>query len=425
MTQSSTAPSPVESTHSHVACPFCALVCDDLATSSRGGVVSLTGKGCALARQRLERPPAVGVPQVAGAAVTRAKALRAAAGLLRAARSPLIGGMATDVDGAREALALAERTRGIVDHAASQDLLRNLKTLRERGWVLTTFGEVRNRADLLVLVGTTGLDTHPRFFERLLPADETLFGPLRREVVVVGKGLRLRGEAAAGLAVEHLPAPLDALGEVAYALRALLGAQRLDARRVAGLRQDALEALAARLKAARYPVIVWSAALLPAAGAAVTIQAWAELARDLNETGRCVGLPIGAAHGVGGVNQVSTWQTGYPLPVRFTAEGPAHDPQRFAAAQALASGDADLLVWVSGLGAGLAPPNTSVPRIVLSDDPAQAAGADVFLPVGTAGVDHAGRMFRADGVVCLPVRALREALAPSVADTLSALRQAL
>ena len=41
---------------------------------------------------------------------------------------------------------------------------------------------------------------------------------------------------------------------------------------------------------------------------------------------------------------------------------------------------------------------------------------DVFIPVGTPGIDHAGTVFRIDSIVSLPLGALRVATLPSVAE---------
>jgi formylmethanofuran dehydrogenase subunit B len=52
-------------------------------------------------------------------------------------------------------------------------------------------------------------------------------------------------------------------------------------------------------------------------------------------------------------------------------------------------------------------------------------GVAVTLPVGTPGVDHAGSVFRTDGVVALPVRRLRDLGLPSAAAMLAAIRDRL
>jgi formylmethanofuran dehydrogenase subunit B len=42
----------------------------------------------------------------------------------------------------------------------------------------------------------------------------------------------------------------------------------------------------------------------------------------------------------------------------------------------------------------------------------------VLIPVGVPGLDHAGSLFRTDGVVAVPVRALRDTALPAAAEVL-------
>jgi len=50
---------------------------------------------------------------------------------------------------------------------------------------------------------------------------------------------------------------------------------------------------------------------------------------------------------------------------------------------------------------------------------------DVFIPVGTPGMDHAGILVRCDNVVSLPLKNLNRAPLPRAADVLAALEAAL
>jgi formylmethanofuran dehydrogenase subunit B len=49
----------------------------------------------------------------------------------------------------------------------------------------------------------------------------------------------------------------------------------------------------------------------------------------------------------------------------------------------------------------------------------------VFLPVGTPGVDHRAHLFRTDKVVMLPLPRLREAGLASVADVVAAIENGM
>ncbi len=83
-------------------------------------------------------------------------------------------------------------------------------------------------------------------------------------------------------------------------------------------------------------------------------------------------------------------------------------------------------MWVDAYGALAAPATQGVPRIVLgacfvADDTV----ADVFIPVATPGITADGHLFRVDGSVVLPLRAVRDDGLPTVAEVLRRLTQSL
>ncbi len=49
----------------------------------------------------------------------------------------------------------------------------------------------------------------------------------------------------------------------------------------------------------------------------------------------------------------------------------------------------------------------------------------VFIPVGTPGLDHDGRLVRCDNVVSLPLKSVNRAKLPRVADVIGAIEAAL
>ena len=50
---------------------------------------------------------------------------------------------------------------------------------------------------------------------------------------------------------------------------------------------------------------------------------------------------------------------------------------------------------------------------------------DIYIPVATPGIDHAGHIYRTDNVVALRLRKLRETKLPSVADVITAIEKAI
>ncbi len=153
-------------------CPFCGLLCDDLIVEPQGDSLHPVHGACerslaAFARLGTAASARAGA-RIGSKPATQDAALDAAAQLLRQRRRPLICGLGTDVAGMRATLALARRIGAVLDHAGSRAKYRNLHVLQEFGWITTTLAEVRNRADLLMLIGDGWHARFPRFVERVL-----------------------------------------------------------------------------------------------------------------------------------------------------------------------------------------------------------------------------------------------------------------
>jgi len=408
-----------------VSCPFCGLVCDDLAVRVAGDSITVRANGCQLAAAAFSRPAGNPSARVGGQPATMPQAAAAAAKLLQGARQPLIAGLGTDVAGARAAARLADRCGAILDHMNSAATLRNLLVLQDGGWITTTLSEIRNRCDLLIAAGGDIVGRFPRFFERAIANRETLFGGDRQcEVVFLGRGpaqpLALPGP------VRVFPCDVARLGEAFGLLRAILAGRPLQATEAAGAPLGAWRELAERMRNARYGVVAWAAADFDFPHAELTIQALCELIKDLNRDGRFCGMPLGGSEGDLTADSVQLWQTGFAARTSFGQGRPDHDPYQYSTARMLQDGGADALVWISSFSETRGPPATTVPTVVLGrDGMAFEREPEVFVPVGTPGVDHAGTLFRADRVVALPLQRLRRSTLPSVADAIAAIEAAL
>jgi len=328
------------------------------------------------------------------------------------------------VEGIRAALALADHHGAVVDHLTSEAALRNFLALQDTGWITTTLSEVKNRVDLLLVVGSDIETSFPRFFERYIWNPTTLFGQdtTKREIIYLGPSPR--GQAAYapdGRAPLVLPCSQDQLPDVVAALQAQLLGHPLQAETVAGIAMGELVTLADRLKKARYGVIGWVAEQWNFPHAELTIQMLCQLIMTLNKRTRCSGLPLGGQNGQITASQVCAWQTGYPLRISFAPGYPKYDPYHYCTERLLNAGEADALVWISAFDQKSLPPATSIPTVVLGRAGMPLIQApEVFIPVGTPGIDHKGYTYRTEGVVAVPLYQLRDSGLPSTADILNA-----
>ncbi len=348
-----------------------------------------------------------------GAPASLDDAASAAARLLARSRQPFVAGLGVDMEGAKAAIALADRVGGVIDHMHSAALLRDLDCLRETGVMLTTPGEARVRADVVLLVGDGLLQTWPHLSERLLRP------PARPEGVDVARRIVwLAPQAEATIPGFDGTTEVFAAG-LGVTLAANLAAlrARVKGRPVAQtqLPLPALDALAAALKGARFGVAVWTATRL----GALEIEMLNGLVRDLNETTRFSTLPLAASDNGTGVLAACGWITGFPMRTGFGAGAPIHDPWRFDAERLVASGETDCVMWISAFGA--VPPawRSAVNFIALCERTTQFAEApNVRITVGRPGVDHDAVMHSSDIGALVAVTATAPSAALTVAQAL-------
>ena len=409
--------------------PFDGTLNDDLVVERTEKGLKVVKNGSARSVAGFERKLPESSPYVAGKDVSLDKAVAEAAKLIGKAALPLYGGLATDVEGMRAALALAERTGGIVDHAFSEAQYRNFKVLQTTGWITSTLTETRNRADFIIIAGSDVFKLHPRLYETIVSPPDSMFEVTapKRTLVFIGKGLD-RGVAKGSRIgdVITLACKPERAGEVVGVLRARLRGFRLKPVKIEGVTLAEIDALAEKCKQAKYGVVVWAPPSLDFSFAELAVEQFAGLAKDLNQTTRFAGLSLGGGEGAVTAAAVCTWISGYPLRVSYATGAPDYDPYRWSIDRMLKEGEGDLLVWIASISPDFAPPETKLPTIVLGTPGLKLAKPpQVFIPVGTPGVDHAGRMIRVDNVVSLPLKDLGRAELPPAADVLAAIEAAL
>ncbi|MCU7930873.1 MAG: formylmethanofuran dehydrogenase subunit B [Candidatus Thiodiazotropha sp. (ex Codakia rugifera)] len=413
-----------------VTCPGCGLSCDDLRLEvSDGQLVSLEN-GCALARSFFDNAltPHDHDPMVNGNLASLNDAVAQSAELLRKAHAPLFAGLVTDVNGMRGALKVANRCGAILDHYNGDGLFRNIRVMQDNGWFATTFTEVRNRADLIIVVGNQCFDRFPRLIERILNPEYSLFSSAsERKLILLGPwdsgSLPADTET---MACTVIPVAHQQLSDATGLLRALIAGRPVNMQAFGDNTGGQLVELATQLKAAKYSVIAWSATELDFPHAELTIQGLADLIKDLNITTRSAALPLAGTLADVTSNQVCTWQLGYPLRTRLQRSYPEHDPliNRY---QTLIEGkETDLLMWISSLSPRVLPPTTDSPTIVLGHPGMTFEHApDVYIPVGVPGVDHPGHWYRSDAVCPMPLGRLRESGLPAVSQIMMLLNNKL
>ncbi len=397
-------------------CPFCALLCDDLPAAALrpDGHEAVDCPRLTAARSTLAGP--VPPPRIEGRPASLEDALERAALRLRQSRLPLVLLAGADVVTARVAVALAEGLRGVLDLDRGGRPPVDALVRARRPMVLATLAEVRRRADLVLLVGTDGTTALPRLFARVLnpPPMAGAEGPRTRRIVRLGAGFTSR------TGVEDIACAQDELHQALAVLRAHVAGRRLPPSPLAA-RAD-LARLADDLRRARYAVVVWHAAELPAARAELIVDMLAGLVQELHAHTRALGLPLAVLPT--SADKVTLWQSGMAPPVSWRDGAPDGEPRLWDGGRLLASGRVDRLLWL-GLLPDARPPTTTVPTIALHH-PGIAPEAEIVVPVAVPGIHADATFHRLDGVVVLRARRVaEESTLPTAATVLESLRRRL
>lgn len=390
----------------HATCPACGLLCDDVSIEVKQSQLKVFNTNCAKSIQFFAQPLGEHSPQINGESATLEQAIARAASILKASKKLLFAGLSTDVQGFRAIYQLANKTNGSLKHINAQSMARNMAVLQSSGWQTTTLTEVKNRADVIVCIGTDIVAHNPRFFERFIwltnqDADAMFTDAHKREVIYIGENLNTKaGISPDGRQPTSIHCSNSDLPEILAVLRALIAGKSLKAQSVTGIPLSNLTALVNQLKQAKYAVLTWIARDLDFPHAELTIQSITETVALLNsQENRAAGLSLGGSEGDTSANNANTWLSGFSL----------NDDKI----------EHDAMVWVNSFDAEKLPPKFDKPLIILGNANTRFEQTpDVFIPIATPGLDCGGTLFRVDSAVVLPLKQVRESNLPTLSDVL-------
>ncbi|MHA6687090.1 tungsten formylmethanofuran dehydrogenase [Mesorhizobium sp. A556] len=328
------------------------------------------------------------------------RAAEHAASLLQASRCPVFS-LDTDVHGTRAAIALAERTGAAYDHVSGAALARETALFTDRGAMTVALGEVRRRADVVVIVGKLP-EAYGTLLAELSSTTPDLSAANARTFFLIGND---GGMVPAGTPLACGKAGLNA---TLAAIRASLGGRQVSTP------VSNFDVFANGLKSARYPVFVFSGHGVDRFG----LEMLQGLLDDLNQKSRASGLHLPASESGWGSILASTWMTGFAPRTGFSRGFPEYDPWRYDVARMIAAGEADLHLWIAANASQKLKTPKGVSLIALTKTVQPVAGAAVTIAIGEAGIDHDGVVYSARTGTLRAVSAGAASQLPSTAAVL-------
>jgi formylmethanofuran dehydrogenase subunit B len=279
----------------------------------------------------------------------------------------------TDVHGTRAAIALAGRVGAAYDQLDGEATERETAQYTDKGGMFIAPGEVRRRADVVVIAGELPAAHYDLIAELANTVPDLDGGTGKRQFFLIGAETPAPGNVKAiRLACE------GGVEATLAALRALC-AGRKTVREVTHF-----DRFAKALAEARFPVFTFCGQSLGPLG----LEMVQGLIGDINRKQRASALHLPASENGWGSTQASTWTTGFALRTGLARGFAEFDPWRFDVARMIADGEADLHLVVSG-GVGIVEAgHKGLALIALAKTDRPVSGAAVTIAIGEPGVDH-------------------------------------
>lgn len=418
-------PHKADKTITNAVCPFCSLLCDDLSLKSSASGLKLLRNTCPNAINGFERlSHEYAPPNVSGHETKLRDAIAESAQIIANSARPVFGGLGTDVDALRTLYKLAGQCGATIDHMHSQSALANIGVMQTLGWYTTTLSEVKNRADIVLIVGADCKNQYARFVEKTLEPSSAIASAARRNRQVIYLGPRKNAPRS-----KKIPIDIIACEQAEIAtLLSILGAHVHNKALQSSLPQNKkLADLATKLSAADYANIVWSAGSLESSQARLCIETISRMVATLNESTRAAGLSLGGDEGGMSAQQVSSWLSGFPVRVSYSAGIPEYNPRDNQLSSLIAAQALDCLVWVDAFGRSTPPDLPADVPLIYIGHPSLATQlkAHVSIPVGMPGIHHKARLVRTDSVVTVPLDRTYGSKLPSVKSVADSLATAI
>jgi formylmethanofuran dehydrogenase subunit B len=251
-------------------------------------------------------------------------ALDKVANLLYNSQRPVLYGWGeTSVEAINEGIKLAETTGSVIDNQSTICHGTTIQAFQNVGHPVMTLGEVKNRSDVVIYVGTNPMDDHPRHLSRYTTFAEGYFRPNGRDDRTLIT-LDPKYTNTAKVSDEWIQFNVNEDYELFNAMRMILKGNTLDVDEVAGVKTEKICELVDTMKNAECGSLFFGLGLSQTIAKQRNVDILIQLIEDLNRYTKWSMLPMRGFFNVNGFNIAMTTQTGYPYGVDFSRGYPRY-----------------------------------------------------------------------------------------------------
>jgi formylmethanofuran dehydrogenase subunit B len=404
-------------------CPFCSLHCDDVKVSTDGRTFKIHDENLTCAKKIEKnniRKNSLIFPMIDGKTSTLSNAITQIKKNLSTHQELLILNHGVELSGLRAILGLASQYGSIIDHVNSETLFQNLNLLQRSGYMATSLTEIKNRADVIVIFGNKIFEKSPRLLEKVLQTQNSLCTDTRKkEIILVGSfSSRIINDIKKSSRVTNIKINL---GMIPGFLDLLTDDEKY--KKINGLSGKDLIKIKKIIFNAKYLVAVWTNSdFALTSNPEMIINSISKYIIAYNKDKRGACSPIAGSLGDVTSSQAIAWMTGFASRVKFIGNTFKHDRVSYNNKVLIDNQNVDTIIHISTLTSDKIKLDKRYFNIVLGHPNSSFSSVpDIFIPVGTPGIDYDGIMFRTDNVVSVALKKIREIKLPSIEDIINRL----
>ena len=292
--------------------------------------------------------------------------------------------------------------------------------MQETGGFFLTLSELKNRSDTIIIFQTSD-DVLPRLFEKYIFSKDTINNLKKRKVVFIGSKVpQFLYKNKKLINVEIIK--LDSINLLNFisSIRKSINSKDSEAK------DKKIFNLIELLKKTKYGSILWSISELQGDVSDLIVNEINLLIQDLNKFTRFSGLSLSGSDHILTVNEVLLWQTGFPIRTSFANGFPIHDIEQFSTKKLLDNKEVDLAIWINSFNEKKIIINKKIKNVLIGiPNHPQKNDVDIFIPVGTPGLDHNSHLLRVDKVVTMPLKKVRNISLQSVEQVLNKVKKGI
>ncbi len=318
-------------------------------------------------------------------------------------RPVLYGWGETSVEAIKKGIKIAEQTGSVIDNQSTICHGSSIQAFQNVGHPVMTLGEVKNRADVIVYVGTNPMDDHPRHLSRYTTFPEGFFRRNGREDRTVIT-LDPKFTNTAKVSDEWIQFNMNEDYLLFNALRMLLKGETLKEKEIAGVPIEKLEHLISIMKNAECGALFFGLGVSQTLAKQKNVDVLIQLVEDLNSYSKWSMLPMRGFFNVSGFNIALTSETGYPYGVDFTRGYPRFMVGETTTIDLLNRREPDFFMSISADPGVQFPGYTiqhlvNIPTIQIDTHWGPITElSDIVLPSTRVGVETAGTAYRMDSI---------------------------